>query len=100
MTDCGSLFYCGNQFIFPRTLSERLVITLAIIFYNWTHLLYKFVQLIILFLCFLGDDLPVFPVEQKLLPEISRRVNLVRQIETREYRYKLIYRHVGLKKLG
>lgn len=38
---------------------------------------------------FEGEDLPVFPVEQQSLTELRRRVNIVRQIETQEYRCSL-----------
>ncbi|WAR24669.1 DDX24-like protein [Mya arenaria] len=35
----------------------------------------------------LNEDLPMFPVEQTILSELKRRVNMVRQIETQEYRF-------------
>ncbi|KAL4236867.1 ATP-dependent RNA helicase ddx24 [Mactra antiquata] len=35
-----------------------------------------------------SEDLPLFPVEQQLLTELRRRVNMVRKIETQEYRFK------------
>ncbi|XP_052774075.1 ATP-dependent RNA helicase DDX24-like [Mya arenaria] len=34
-----------------------------------------------------NEDLPMFPVEQTILSELKRRVNMVRQIETQEYRF-------------
>ena len=37
-------------------------------------------------LVFLGEDLPMFPVDQEYLSEVRYRVGLVRQIETTEYR--------------
>ncbi|XP_045160625.2 ATP-dependent RNA helicase DDX24-like [Mercenaria mercenaria] len=39
------------------------------------------------------EDLPLFPVEQNLVTEVKRRVNMVRQIETQEYRFKKSKRH-------